>query len=86
MKTDITHLQFPVGPMPSIKSPSEEQLEEWVVTIEQFPNELKKLTESLTTEQLNWKYRPNGWMLKQVVHHCADSHMNSYIRFKLALT
>lgn len=86
MKEDLSELQFPVGPMPSIKSPSKEQLEEWIVTIEQFPYELKKITESLTTEQLNWKYRPEGWRLKQVVHHCADSHMNSYIRFKLALT
>ena len=35
---------------------------------------------------MNWKYRPDGWSIKQVVHHCADSHMNSFIRFKLALT
>ena len=37
-------------------------------------------------EQLNYTYRPGGWTVKQVIHHCADSHMTAYIRFKLAAT
>ena len=40
----------------------------------------------LSDEQLNTPYRPEGWTIRQVVHHCADSHMNALIRFKLALT
>ena len=80
------NVQYPIGEMPSIKEPSRAQLNEWIENIEQFPNRLKKITDGLTSEQLNWRYRPDGWMIKQVVHHCGDSHINSYIRFKLALT
>lgn len=47
---------------------------------------LRKLVEGLSIEKLRWRYRPDGWMIKQVVHHCADSHMNGLIRFKLTLT
>jgi len=86
MELTNINLQFPIGEMPSIKEPTTDQLNEWIQNIEQFPSLLKNITKGLTPEQLKWKYRPNGWMIKQVVHHCADSHMNSYIRFKLALT
>jgi hypothetical protein len=54
--------------------------------IEQFPSKIVTLTDDLSIEKLNWQYRTDGWNIKQVVHHCADSHMNSLIRFKLALT
>ena len=47
---------------------------------------IKEVTTKLSVEELNLEYRPEGWSIKQVVHHCADSHMNSFIRFKLALT
>lgn len=80
------NLRFPIGEAPSIKKPSSVQLNEWIHNIENFPVLLKEITKELTVEQLNWKYRPNGWTIKQVIHHCSDSHMNSYIRFKLALT
>jgi hypothetical protein len=40
----------------------------------------------LDLEQLQWQYRPDGWTIRQLVHHCADSHMNAFIRFKLAVT
>lgn len=54
--------------------------------INNFPSILRNATKKLSTEQLNTRYRPEGWTVRQVVHHCADSHMNAYIRFKLALT
>jgi hypothetical protein len=44
------------------------------------------LTSHLGKEELKWKCRPEGWTIKQVIHHCSDSHINSIIRFKLALT
>ena len=51
-----------------------------------FLPKLKLYVPRLSVEELNLPYRPDGWTIKQVVHHCADSHMNSLIRFKLALT
>ncbi|RZM24320.1 MAG: putative metal-dependent hydrolase, partial [Pedobacter sp.] len=58
----------------------------FIMEIEQLPNELKKEVNTLNKEQLDTQYRPEGWTVRQVVHHLADSHMNSYIRCKLALT
>ncbi len=83
---ELNKLQFPIGQAPSTRHPSDEQIKEWITTIETFPILLRKLTENLSANELNLKYRPNGWAVKQVVHHCADSHMNSFIRFKLTLT
>lgn len=57
-----------------------------IIHIELFPTRVEGLIRNIDIEKLNWKYRPGGWMVKQVIHHCADSHMNSVIRFKLALT
>jgi hypothetical protein len=83
---DLEKLKFPIGKCPKIDSVSENDLETWIKDIENFPSKIKKLTSTLSAEELNWIYRPGGWNIKQVVHHCADSHMNSFIRFKLALT
>lgn len=83
---DIEKLKFPIGKYTPNKSPSKALLNQWITDIESFPNKVEELTHELPVEKLNWKYRPNGWMVKQVIHHCADSHMNSLIRFKLALT
>jgi len=47
---------------------------------------LRKEVENLSDEQLNTPYREGGWTIRQVVHHLPDSHLNSYVRFKLALT
>jgi hypothetical protein len=83
---DIEKLKFPIGKCPKIDSVSKNDLETWIATIEDFPSKIKTLTSTLSVEALNWLYRPQGWNIKQVVHHCADSHLNSFIRFKLALT
>ncbi len=83
---NIEKLKYPIGIYTSNKNPSEEILNGWIQDIEDFPKKLIALTQSLSHEKLNWKYRPGGWTIKQVIHHCADSHMNSIIRFKLALT
>ncbi len=82
----LEKLKFPIGKCPKIDDVSKNDLENWIITIEEFPSKIKTLTSNLSVEELNWIYRPKGWNIKQVVHHCADSHMNSLIRFKLALT
>lgn len=88
MKNDLNleKLKFPIGKCPKTDDASENDLKTWIATIENFPSKIKNLTQNLSVEELNWIYRPKGWCIKQVVHHCADSHINSFIRFKLALT
>jgi len=79
-------LRYPIGKFSKWKITGDAVLEKWISDIESFSEKLDDLTRDLTVEQLQLRYRPEGWTIKQVVHHCADSHMNSIIRFKLALT
>ncbi len=59
---------------------------EHIARIEETPARLRTVVAGLGPEQLDTQYRPGGWTLRQVVHHLADSHLNSYVRFRLALT
>ena len=59
---------------------------EFINTIETLPSQLRKEVENLSQQQLDTPYRDGGWTIRQVVHHIPDSHINSYVRFKLALT
>ncbi len=59
---------------------------EWIRTIAATPVELRRAISGLDDPRLDTPYRPGGWTVRQVVHHYADDHMNSYIRFKWALT
>jgi hypothetical protein len=54
--------------------------------IAETPAKLRAAVAGLTDVQLDTPYRPDGWTVRQVVHHVPDSHMNAYVRFKLALT
>ncbi len=83
---DLEKLKFPIGKFVAPKEISRDFIQEWISVINDFPTKLKEEVDALTEEQLNTTYRPNGWTIRQVVHHCADSHMNSLTRFKLALT
>lgn len=83
---ELYTLRFPIGEFQKPDAISSEMITSWIADIERFPKAIEEVTRNLSTEQLLWQYRPNGWNIKQVVHHCADSHMNSIIRFKLALT
>ena len=83
---EIESLKFPVGRFSSPKEITAQQLEEWVGIIEEFPALLKTETYKLSEEQLDTPYRPDGWTIRQVIHHCAESHMNCYVRIKWALT
>ncbi|MDC1374551.1 putative metal-dependent hydrolase [Polaribacter sp.] len=83
---DLENLRFPIGRASIPKEITQKDLARWIDTIEKFPQKLDQLTTSLNREQLDTPYRKNGWTVRQVVHHCYDSHHNSYTRFKWALT
>ncbi|WP_026581317.1 YfiT family bacillithiol transferase [Bacillus sp. J33] len=79
-------LRYPIGKFNYDGEPTAELLERWIKEIEELPFELKEAVKGLNDEQLDTAYRSDGWTIRQVVHHIADSHLNSYTRFKLALT
>ena len=83
---ELYKLRFPIGEFHKPDRITPETIKSWIHDIEQFPKAIEATTKGLTTAELKWQYRPDGWNIKQVIHHCADSHMNSIIRFKLALT
>jgi uncharacterized damage-inducible protein DinB len=83
---EANDLRYPIG---KFQYPAEVTAPERLLYIEQIaetPANLRAALENLTQEQLDTPYRPQGWTVRQVVHHVPDSHMNSYIRFHWALT
>lgn len=82
---DIEKLKYPVGKY-NPGSIQFHQIERWIDDISQLPTELNQALLQVDEKSLSYTYRPEGWNIQQVVHHLADSHMNSIIRFKLALT
>jgi uncharacterized damage-inducible protein DinB len=82
----LEELKYPIGKYVKPDTFIPEILSQCMRTIELFPLKIKAEVEKLTEEQLDTEYRPGGWTIRQVVNHCADSHMNSVTRFKLALT
>ena len=83
---DLYNLFYPIGEFKRTDDIALKKIEKWIAAIEALPLYMDAITKNLSEEELNYRYRPDGWTIKQVVHHCADSHMNSLIRFKLALT
>ena len=83
---NLEALKFPVGKFVKPESITKEIINSAITEIENFPNLVKEEIQNLNESDLQLKYRPDGWTISQVVHHCADSHINSYVRFKLALT
>lgn len=78
--------RYPVGKFTYEGPPSEEQRNKLVGEIAQTPAALRAAVKGLSAEQIETPYRDGGWTVRQVVHHVPESHMNAYIRFKLALT
>jgi hypothetical protein len=83
---NLETLKFPIGRFQKPSLINDSEIENWIADIVSFPIKLQAEVSNLTEEQLLLTYRPEGWNIRQIVHHCADSHMNSFIRFKLALT
>lgn len=79
-------LRYPIGPWSKPASSSDADRRTWIDEIAAAPAALKKAATGLNDVQLDTPYRPDGWTVRQVVHHVPDSHMNAYVRFKLALT
>ncbi|MFK8058737.1 MAG: YfiT family bacillithiol transferase [Polaribacter sp.] len=83
---DLEKLKYPIGKENVPKNITKKNIEDWVSVLERFPQELEFLVRELSENQLDTSYRENGWSIRQVIHHCYDSHHNSYTRFKWALT
>ncbi|MGB5647707.1 YfiT family bacillithiol transferase [Muriicola sp.] len=83
---ELEQLKYPIGHFvkPAIINPL--LVKDWVAQMEALPVNLSDLVIPLSKEQLDTPYRAGGWTVRQVVHHLADSHHHSYIRFKWALT
>jgi uncharacterized damage-inducible protein DinB len=80
------NLQYPIGKYKKPEHIDAGQRERFIQEIAAVPKELRKSVEGLDDAQLNTPYREGGWTVRQVVHHLPDSHMNAYVRLKLALT
>lgn len=83
---NIEQLKYPIGQFEHEGKISNGDVQNWINEIAELPEQLRITVEGLTDEQLDTAYRPEGWTVRQVVHHIADSHLNSIIRFKLTLT
>lgn len=78
--------RYPVGKFEVPTAIDADQRAGWIAVIAETPTNLRAAVAGLSDAQLDTPYREGGWTVRQVVHHTADSHMNSFIRFKLALT
>jgi hypothetical protein len=83
---DNPDLRYPVGEFHFPKSVSAQELAQFIDEIAETPARLRAAITGLSDAQLDTPYRPCGWTVRQLAHHVPDSHINSYVRFRLALT
>ncbi len=86
MTENLQELRFPIGEFACPAEYRAEEIAEAVARIAALPDEIGGAVAGLDDRQLDTSYRPDGWSVRQVVHHLADSHINSWCRFRLALT
>lgn len=84
--SDIDALRYPVGPFEPRTGLTAAERAGFIREISEFPKRFRAAVEDLSDTQLNTPYREGGWTVRQVVHHVPDSHLQGYVRFKLALT
>jgi hypothetical protein len=82
----MSDLRYPVGKFVYEGPLGEERKQKHLDEITQAPANLRAAVSGLSEQQLDTPYRPDGWTVRQVIHHVPDSHLNAYVRFKLALT
>lgn len=82
----LEKLKYPIGKFECPFTITQATIDAWLSILKHLPNRLEQLVANLSDKQLNTVYRPNGWTIRQVIHHIADSHHHSYIRFKWAMT
>jgi hypothetical protein len=82
----LEDLKYPVGKFSYSGELSAADRAKCIGQIEQTPAKMRAAVQGLSPQQLDTPYRPEGWTVRQVVHHVPDSHMNAFIRFKLAMT
>ena len=86
MTASTPDLSYPIGEFTPPDPVSPDRVHAWIDDIAALPADLRRTVSPLTDGQLDTPYRPGGWTVRQVVHHLPDSHMNSLVRFKWALT
>lgn len=82
----MTDLRYPIGKFMAPDVIDDRAVQGWIDELERFPADMRAAVERVGAEGLERTYRPGGWTARQVVHHVADSHMHSVVRFKWALT
>lgn len=82
----MTDLRYPIGRFNREAGIAPDERDRLIAQIAEAPAKLRAAISGLSSQQLDTPYRPEGWTVRQVIHHLPDSHLNSYIRFKLALT
>jgi hypothetical protein len=86
----MSDLRYPIGKFEWVPPENDRQMAKrrahYIEVLASLPDNLRVAIRGLSADQLDTPYRPEGWTVRQVVHHVPDSHMNAYVRFKLALT
>ena len=84
---NLEPLKYPIGKYRRLSGPlAKSERAQMIDKIQQTPAVFRALVSGLSDAVLDTPYRPGGWTVRQVVHHVPDSHLNAYIRFKLAVT
>jgi len=86
MTMELEQLRYPIGRFVPQDSYTPAEIKTNIQIISALPSKFINLLGGWDNDKLNTPYRPDGWTVRQLVHHVADSHMNAYVRFRLALT